>query len=60
LARILMAGRGVAADPVQAARWHLLASDAGITDPVLDEFVAGLSEDQRKAAANAAARGPTG
>jgi TPR repeat protein len=50
LARILMAGRGLPADPVEAARWHLFAASAGATDATLDDFVAGLSEDQRQAA----------
>jgi len=60
LARILMAGRGLPTDPVQAAKWHILAGQAGVADPALDDFVAGLSDDQRKAAAAAAKRGPQG
>ena len=60
LARILMAGRGLTADPVQAAKWHILAGQAGIPDQTLDDFVAGLSADQRKAATAAALRGPQG
>ena len=32
-------GRGVKADPVQAARWHLIARAGGDSDPFLDDFV---------------------
>ena len=38
LARIYALGRGVEADPVEAAKWHVLASEAGRTDAELDTF----------------------
>jgi hypothetical protein len=43
MARICAIGRGVEADPVEAAKWHLLASEAGRTDAELDTFVEALS-----------------
>ncbi len=36
LARILMAGRGMPADPIGAIKWHIIAKAAGAGDPDLD------------------------
>jgi hypothetical protein len=47
LAWCYAAGRGVDADPVEAAKWHMLASEAGRADPKLDEMVKTLSDEQR-------------
>jgi TPR repeat protein len=55
LARILAAGRGVTADPVEAAKWHLIAKAGGASDPSLDEFVQKQTPETR-AAANKAAK----
>jgi hypothetical protein len=43
-------GRGVEADPVEAAKWHMLATAAGRPDAELDTFVEGLSDRQREEA----------
>ena len=50
--------RGVPADPVAAAKWHYLAQCAGKEDEFLDDFVAGLPDEQRQAAVAAAQRWP--
>jgi TPR repeat protein len=54
LAHILVAGRGLPVDPVAAAKWYYLSRAAGLEDPKLEEFVAGLT-DQQRARARAAA-----
>ena len=43
------------ADPVQAAKWHLLAREAGVSDFTLDLMLAKLTPEQRAAADKAAA-----
>ena len=58
LARILAVGAGQPADPVDAAKWHFLAEQAGKTDPWLDNFVDGLTSEQRQSAVAAAQRWP--
>ena len=42
------------ADPVQAAKWHLLAREAGVSDFFLDIMLAKLTPQQRAAADKAA------
>ena len=54
LAHILFRGRGLPADPVQAAQWHLIAKAAGNGDIALDDMVAKLKPDDRAAAEKAA------
>lgn len=54
LARILMAGRGMPADPTEAIKWHIIAKAGGASDPELDTFAAKQSKDVRDAAAEAA------
>jgi len=54
LARVLAYGVEVKADPVQAAKWHLLARERGISDTRLDVFLARLDPDQREKAEAAA------
>jgi len=54
LARILMAGRGVPADPIEAVKWHLVAKAAGDNDPELDAFAAKQPQAVRDAANKAA------
>jgi glycosyltransferase involved in cell wall biosynthesis len=58
LARVLAIGAGVAADPVAAAKWHILSKQAGREDDWLDSFVAELTEEQRRQAVAAAQRWP--
>jgi len=58
LARLYATGRGVDADPLAAAKWHLLAKRAGKDDDYLDQFVANLTADQRQVALAASQRWP--
>jgi hypothetical protein len=53
-ARVLAAGRGIPADPVQATKWHTIAKAGGVSDTWLDEFVAKLSPAEREAGERAA------
>jgi TPR repeat protein len=55
LALMYATGRGVKADPVQAARWHLIARAGGNNDQYLEDFVRkmkpadrAMAEDQAK------------
>jgi TPR repeat protein len=55
LARLYANGVAIgAADPVQAAKWHLLAREAGVADFTLDVMLAKLTPEQRAAAEKAA------
>ncbi|HET7851498.1 MAG TPA: tetratricopeptide repeat protein, partial [Methyloceanibacter sp.] len=55
LARLYANGVAVGpADPVQAAKWHLLAREAGVADFSLDILLAKLTPEQRAAADKAA------
>ena len=47
LARIYAAGRGLDKNPLQAARWHILARAKGVTDSWLDTVVNQLSGPDR-------------
>ncbi len=49
LAHILASGLGAPADPVEAAKWHLISKARGETDLALDDFVAKLDPDTRAA-----------
>jgi uncharacterized protein len=53
-ARCLHHARGVAASPIEAAKWHLIAKSNGIEDPVLDQALAKLSKPDRTKAEQAA------
>ncbi len=44
LARCYVHGAGVEMNVVEAARWHLIASAAGVKDEGLDKLVAKLSK----------------
>ena len=59
-ARILASGMGADPDPIGAAKWHYIASKRGAKDPWLDDFVAKLSDADRKAAETAAERWAAG
>ncbi|TDR94646.1 tetratricopeptide repeat protein [Enterovirga rhinocerotis] len=50
VARLFVIGRGVHKNLVEAAAWHILAKAQGLTDPWLDEQLAGLSKDDQKRA----------
>src|SRR4029078_2444953 len=55
LARLYANGVAVGpADPVQAAKWHLLAREAGVADFTLDILLAKPTPEQRAAADKAA------
>ena len=54
LARILMAGRGMPANPTEALKWHIIAKAGGDHDPALDVFAAKQSQEVREAADKAA------
>jgi len=56
LARILSAGRGVPANPVEAMKWHIIAKSDGRGDPDLDQYMASQKQDDRTAAEKAATR----
>jgi hypothetical protein len=54
LARILMAGRGMPADPTAAIKWHIVAKAGGAGDPDLDVFAGQQPQAIRDAAQKAA------
>ena len=54
LARLLGAGRGLPADPVEAIKWHLIAKAGGAGDAYLDEFAQKQTPEVREAAERAA------
>jgi hypothetical protein len=47
LARILMAGRGLPADPTESIKWHIVARTEGAGDPDLDVFASKQSKQVR-------------
>ena len=47
-------GRGVPADPVQAARWHLIARAGGDTNLAMEDFLRKMKPEDREAAEAAA------
>jgi TPR repeat protein len=53
LARLYANGVVVKADPVEAAKWHLLARLAGVSDFSLDIMLSKLTKEQRVAAERA-------
>lgn len=46
IAKLYRNGVGVDADPVTAAAWYIVAHRAGLTDPDLDVFMDGLTDEQ--------------
>ena len=48
LARVLASGRGVPADPVEAAKWHIIARAHGESDLWLEGFLQELTPEQRQ------------
>jgi hypothetical protein len=51
---LLASGRGIAADPVEAIKWHLAARAAGANDRSLDDFMARQKPEVRAAGEKAA------
>src|SRR5690606_22641323 len=56
LAKLYRAGVGVDADPVTAAAWYILARRAGLKDPIMEDYLRGLTQEQSKAAIERANR----
>jgi TPR repeat protein len=59
-AHLLANGRGVAPDPVEAIKWHLLARQAGVSDLFLDGYMGTADPkvvDEARSRADAFARG---
>ena len=54
LANILVVGRGLAADPVEAIKWHLVSRALGANDLGLDDFMRRQPPDVRAAGEKAA------
>src|SRR5690606_17108123 len=50
VAKLYRAGVGVEADPITAAAWYILARRAGLTDMEMDDFLQGLTDEERKEA----------
>ena len=50
LARVLMSGRGMPANPTEAIKWHLIAKAGGAGDPELDLFASKQTPEVRAAA----------
>ena len=60
LAQLYIHAIGTKSDPVAAAKWFVLARRAGLNDPSLEDFYLGLTDDQQKAAVDAANKYRTG
>lgn len=56
VAKLYRGGIGVEADPVTAAAWYIVAHRAGLTDPELDVFMDGLTDEEVKQAIEKANR----
>ena len=56
LSRILMAGRGMPANPTEAVKWHIIAKARGASDPDLDVYAGQQPQAVQEAAQKAAAR----
>ncbi|MCU0831185.1 MAG: sel1 repeat family protein [Rhizobiaceae bacterium] len=56
LAKLYMYALGTEPDPVQAAAWYIRAKRAGITDAEMEDFLGGLTDEERAAALGEANR----
>lgn len=56
LAKLYMGGIGVEPDPIEAAAWYFVARRAGLSDPVMDDFLRGLTDEEQKQALERANR----
>ena len=54
LAQLYIHAIGTRPDPIEAAKWFVLARRAGLNDPSLEDFYLGLTDEQQKAAIDAA------
>ena len=48
LAKLYMQGLGVEPDPIAAAAWYILARRAGLIDPEMEDFLDGLTDDEKQ------------
>ena len=56
LAKLYMHGIGTDPDQVMAAAWYILARRAGLSDPEMDDFMSGLTDEETKQAIERANR----
>ncbi len=56
LAKLYMNGLGTDPDSISAAAWYMLARRAGLSDPEMDDFLNGLTEEEQKTALEKANR----
>ncbi|MDQ2634076.1 MAG: sel1 repeat family protein [Pseudomonadota bacterium] len=50
LAKLYMGGIGTEPNSIEAAAWYFLARRAGLMDPVMEDFLRGLTEDEQRQA----------
>lgn len=58
LAKLYMGGIGVEPDAILAGAWYILARRAGLIDPEMEDFMAGLTDEETKNALQQANRLP--
>ncbi len=56
LAKLYMGGIGTEPNSIDAAAWYFLARRAGLSDPEMDDFLRGLTEEEQKQALERANR----
>jgi hypothetical protein len=56
LGKLYMEGIGVDPDSIQAAAWYFLARRAGLIDPVMEDFLNGLTDEEKHQALTRANR----
>lgn len=56
LGKLYMEGIGVDPDSIEAAAWYFLARRAGLIDPVMEDFLDGLTDDEKHQALTRANR----
>lgn len=56
VAKLYMQGIGVEPDTLSAASWYMLARRAGLSDPLMEDFLDGLTDQELKAALERANR----
>ena len=56
VAKLYMQGIGTEPDAIHAAAWYIVARRAGLIDPVMDDFMEGLTDDETQQALERANR----
>lgn len=56
LAKLYMSGLGTEPNSIDAAAWYFIARRAGLSDPEMDDFLRGLTEEEQKQALERANR----